>query len=86
MPFRKGALFYGETRMADVMPFSAELREEVRRCWKRCTSSTIGDTTLKVRRSKSCNACSPPGTLPARTTEGERCGHPYLRQAMEVEP
>ena len=80
----EGALFYGETRRRTLVPFSKELRETVRGMLEEMHQLYRRGYTPKVRRSKSCSACSlQEFCLPALMKE--RDVDAYLRQAMEVE-
>lgn len=80
----EGALFYGETRRRTLVPFSKELRETVRGMLEEMHQLYRQGYTPKVRRSKSCSACSLQELcLPALMKE--RDVDAYLRQAMEVE-
>lgn len=80
----EGALFYGETRRRTLVPFSKELRETVRGMLEEMHQLYRRGYTPKVRRSKSCSACSLQELcLPALMKE--RDVDAYLRQAMEVE-
>lgn len=80
----EGALFYGETRRRTLVPFSKELRETVRGMLEEMHQLYRRGYTPKVRRSKSCSACSLQELcLPAPMKE--RDVDAYLRQAMEVE-
>ena len=81
----EGALFYGETRRRTLVPFSAELREEVQTMLEEMHQLYRRGHTPKVRRSKSCNACSLQELCLPALLKGNDVD-PYLRQAMEVEP
>ena len=81
----EGALFYGETRRRTLVPFSAELREEVQTMLEEMHQLYRRGHTPKVRRSKSCNACSLQELCPPALLKGNDVDT-YLRQAMEVEP
>lgn len=81
----EGALFYGATRRRTAAPFSAQLRSQVREMLEEMHQLYRKAYTPKVRRSKSCNACSLqelclPGLMKGNDVDA------YLRQAMEVEP
>lgn len=81
-PVPEGALFYGETRRRSAVLFSEELREQVKAMLAEMHQLYRRGYTPKVRRSKSCNACSLkelclPG-LERRGTVAQ-----YLRDAME---
>lgn len=81
----EGALFYGETRRRTLVPFSAELREEVQTMLEEMHQLYRRGHTPKVRRSKSCNACSLQELCLPALLKGNDVDT-YLRQAMEVEP
>ena len=78
----EGALFYGETRRRTAVSFSDDLREQVKAALAEMHQLYRRGHTPRVRRSKSCNACSLkelclPG-LERRGTVAQ-----YLRNAME---
>ena len=54
----QGYLFYGETRRREEVPFTPELREQVRAMLKEMHGYFGRRYTPKVKPSKSCNACS----------------------------
>lgn len=81
----EGALFYGETRRRTLVPFSAELREDVRAMLKEMHQLYRRGHTPRVRRSKYCNACSLQELCLPALMKGNDV-YNYLRQAMEVEP
>ena len=81
----EGALYYGETRRRTLVPFSAELREEVQTMLEEMHQLYRRGHTPKVRRSKSCNACSLQELCLPALLKGNDVDT-YLRQAMEVEP
>lgn len=81
----EGALFYGETRRRTLVPFSAELREEVRAMLEEMHQLYRRGHTPRVRRSKSCNACSLQELCLPTLMKGNDVDT-YLRQSMEVEP
>ena len=81
----EGAIFYGETRRRTSVSFSRELREQVKAMLEEMHQLYRRGYTPKVRRSRSCNACSLKELcLPALMKENDV--NAYLRQAMEVEP
>lgn len=53
-----GALFYGETRRREEVPFTPELRQTVRSMLEEMHGYAKRGYTPKVKPSKSCNACS----------------------------
>ena len=81
----EGALFYGETRRRVPVSFSAELREMVRAMLEEMQRLYRRGYTPKVRRSKSCNACSLKELCLPALMKGDDV-ETYLRRAMEVEP
>lgn len=81
----EGALFYGETRRRVPVSFSAELREMVRAMLEEMHRLYRRGYTPKVRRSKSCNACSLKELCLPALMKGDDV-ETYLRRAMEVEP
>ena len=81
----EGALFYGETRRRTSVPFSEELRDTVREMLEEMHQLYRRGHTPKVRRSKSCNACSLQELCLPALMKGTDVDV-YLRQAMEVEP
>lgn len=79
----EGALYYGETRRRVTIPFTEELRQEVRKSLQEMHQYDQRGYTPKVKPTKSCNACSLkeiclPGLL--RTKSGVA---DYLAQALE---
>ena len=81
----EGAIFYSETRRRTSVSFSRELREQVKEMLEEMHQLYRRGYTPKVRRSRSCNACSLKELcLPALMKENDV--NAYLRQAMEVEP
>ena len=79
----EGALFYGETRRRTSVPFSAELREEVRVMLEEMHQLYRRGHTPRGRPSKSCNACSLQELCLPALMKGNDVDA-YLRQAMEV--
>ena len=80
----EGAIFYGEIRRRTSVSFSRELREKVKAMLEEMHQLYRRGYTPKVRRSRSCNACSLKELcLPALMKENDV--NAYLRQAMEVE-
>ena len=80
----EGAIFYGETRRRTSVSFSRDLREQVKAMLEEMHQLYRRGYTPKVRRSRSCNACSLKELcLPALMKENDV--NAYLRQAMEVE-
>ncbi len=56
--YSQGALYYGEIRRREIVPFTPELRKEVETALADMHSLYQRGHTPKVRPSKSCNACS----------------------------
>ena len=54
----QGALYYGEIRRREIVPFTPELRKEVETALADMHRLYQRGHTPKVRPSKSCNACS----------------------------
>lgn len=54
----EGALYYGETRRREKVHFTLELREKVTNAVKEMHLLFARGYTPKVKRTKSCNACS----------------------------
>ena len=54
----EGALYYGEPRRREVVPFTEELRRQVREYLTEMHELYRRGHTPKVKPSKSCNACS----------------------------
>ena len=77
-----GALFYGETRRRVPVPFSPELRQEVRTDAAQMHDLFRRGRTPRVKPTKSCNACSLKDLcLPRLTKTGSV--QDYLRAGME---
>ena len=81
----EGALFYGETRRRETVPFTEELRQTVRAYLSEMHQLRQRGRTPKVKASKSCNACSLkdiclPKLMSARPVSD------YLAAAMEESP
>lgn len=78
----EGALYYGQTHRREIVPFTSELREEVRTSLKEMHQLYQKGYTPKVRPTKSCNACSLkelclPKLMRARSVQD------YMNTAME---
>ena len=80
----EGAIFYGETRRRTSVSFSRELREQVKAMVEEMHQLYRRGYTPKVRRSRSCNACSLKELCLPALMKGNNV-NAYLRQAMEVE-
>nr|WP_243413490.1 CRISPR-associated protein Cas4 [Pseudoflavonifractor phocaeensis] len=81
----EGALFYGETRRRTAVSFSVELRSRVKELLEEMHQLYRRGHTPKVRRSKSCNACSLQELCLPALMKGSDVDA-YLRQAMEETP
>lgn len=81
----EGAIFYGETRRRMLVSFSTELRDQVRAMLEEMHQLYRRGHTPRVRRSRSCNACSLQEICLPALMKGNGVDT-YLRQAMEVEP
>lgn len=80
-----GALFYGEARRRVRVPFTPELREEVRTDAAQMHDLYRRGRTPQVKPTKSCNACSLKDLcLPRLSRTGSV--HDYLRANMEDTP
>lgn len=81
----EGALYYGEIRRRVAVPFTEELRAQVRKLLTQMHDLYRRGHTLKVKPSKSCNACSLkelclPKLMKSRSVAA------YLHSAMEDAP
>ena len=81
-PIPEGALYYGEIRRRVAVPFTDELRGEVRRMLEEMHELYRRGHTPKVKPGKHCNACSLkelclPRLMKARSVAA------YLKEAME---
>lgn len=81
----EGALYYGEIRRRVVVPFSPELRREVRDMLAQMHDLYRRGHTPKVKPTKSCSACSLkelclPKLMKNRSVSG------YLKEALEESP
>lgn len=81
----EGALYYGEIRRRAVVPFTEELRAQVRQLLAQMHDLYHRGYTPKVKPSKSCNACSLkkiclPKLMKSRSVAA------YLKDAMENTP
>lgn len=81
----EGALYYGEIRRREVVPFTPELREEVRGMLREMHELYRRGHTPKVRPTKSCNACSLK-ELCLPKLMGRRTVQSYLKERMEERP
>lgn len=78
----EGALFYGETRRRETVPFTPELRQQVRDSLAEMHALFRRGHTPKVRPGTFCNACSlKPLCLPKLLQK--RSAAAYLTQALE---
>ena len=79
----EGALFYGETRRREIVPFTPELRQQVLDCFLEMHQLYKRGYTPKVRPSKSCNACSLKEFCLPKLLRGKSAAS-YLAAAMEA--
>lgn len=81
-PVPKGALFYGETHRREIIECTQELRDRVRGLLTEMHEYYHRGYTPKVKRSKSCNACSLHELcVPALMTKADV--NAYLRSSLE---
>lgn len=81
----EGALFYGETRRRQRIPFTEELREEVASDAAQMHELYRRGYTPRVKPNKSCNACSLKELcLPRLQRSGSV--QTYLRKSLEDQP
>ena len=78
----EGALFYGETRRREAVPFTDELRRQVKDYLSEMHELYHRGHTPKVKPSKSCNACSLKELCLPRLSK-TRSVAGYLAAAME---
>ena len=78
----EGALYYGELRRRVVVPFTEELREQVRAMLLEMHQLYDRGYTPKVKPRKSCNACSLKGLCLPKLMK-KRSVQDYLSNAME---
>lgn len=81
----EGALFYGEIRRRVVVPFTEELRAQVRELLAQMHDLYHRGYTPKVKPSKSCNACSLKELCLPKLMKN-RSVAAYLKDAMESTP
>ena len=78
----EGALYYGETRRRTVVPFTSELRGQVRDSLSEMHALYQRRYTPRVKPSKSCNACSLKEQCLPRLMNRQKVSD-YLTAAME---
>ena len=78
----EGALYYGEPRRRTVVPFTPELRGQVRNSLEEMHQLYKKRHTPKVKPSKSCNACSLKEQCLPALMRGKKVSD-YLASAME---
>lgn len=84
-PIPRGALYYGETRRRETVDFTPELRAQVEAMLAEMHEYYRRGYTPKVKRSKSCNACSLNGLcVPALMKETSVSR--YLKASLEDTP
>ena len=81
----EGALYYGEIRRRITVPFTEELREEVRTMLAQMDDLYRREQTPKVKTSKSCSACSLKELCLPKLMKN-RSVAAYLKDAMEGSP
>ena len=81
----EGALYYGEIRRRITVPFTEELREEVRTMLAQMHDLYRREQTPKVKTSKSCSACSLKELCLPKLMKN-RSVAAYLKDAMEGSP
>lgn len=81
----EGALFYGETRRREVVPFTEDLRQRVRDSLAEMHALYRRGHTPKVKPTKSCNACSLKELCLPRLLQTRSVAQ-YLAEAMEESP
>ena len=81
----EGALYYGEIRRRAVVPFTEELRAQVRELLAQMHDLYHRGYTPKVKPSKSCNACSLKELCLPKLMKN-RSVAAYLKDAMESTP
>ncbi|MBQ8620834.1 MAG: CRISPR-associated protein Cas4 [Oscillospiraceae bacterium] len=81
----EGALYYGEIRRRITVPFTEELREEVRTMLAQMHDLYLREQTPKVKTSKSCSACSLKELCLPKLMKN-RSVAAYLKDAMEGLP
>ncbi len=81
----EGALYYGETRRRVRVPFTEQLRQEVRDMLSQMHAFYSRGYTPKVKPSKSCNACSLKELCLPKLMKNKSVAV-YLKDAMEELP
>lgn len=83
-PVSRGALYYGQTHRREIVEFEAELRNRVKMMLKEMHAYYQRGYTPRVKRTKSCNACSLNELcIPALMKSGS--AREYMRSSMEGE-
>lgn len=80
-----GALYYGQPRRRQEVPFTPELRQEVRELLREMHDLYDRGSTPKVKPTKACNACSLKALCLPKLMRNRSVAD-YLRHAMEGEP
>ena len=78
----EGALYYGEIRRREAVPFTQELRREVKSALEEMHRLYQRRYTPKVKPSKSCNACSLKELCLPKLMR-KKLVHTYLREHLE---
>ena len=81
----EGALFYGEIRRRAVVPFTGELRSQVRELLAQMHDLYRRGYTPKVKPSRSCGACSLKELCLPKLMKNRSVAD-YLKAAMEETP
>ena len=81
----EGALFYGEIRRRAVVPFTGELRSQVRELFAQMHDLYRRGYTPKVKPSRSCGACSLKELCLPKLMKNRSVAD-YLKAAMEETP
>lgn len=84
-PVPRGALYYGETRRREYADFTPELREQVRAMLSEMHSHYDRGHTPRVKRTRSCNACSLKDLCLPGLGKPESV-RDYLRKSLEDTP
>ena len=81
----EGALFYGETRRREVVPFAESLRQQVRDALSEMHQLYQKGYTPRVKPTKGCNACSLKELCLPRLTRTRSVAE-YLAEAIKETP
>ncbi len=81
----EGALYYGETRHRLAVPFTPELRQQVRGCLAEMHDLFQKQYTPRVKPTKACNACSLKDLCLPKLLRAKKVAD-YLADALKEEP